>query len=413
MLFGQELDALISSHGRHLFGITPNDLLKETHLNHLTWNNDSHTQVRYAQSLSQEKFTFDGIQIVEAVFNFSDKGRLTSMQISMFNRGDCGDWSQDKFNKTVTQMKNSIAQLTKDRKPDSSSRDLSGETTKQLLWRTSGYDMALRWSISDRGPEFITVNLEPRGAIQKLGQDIKASVKANELVRNVRKEADGTRWIDVPMVNQGDKGYCMGAVMERLFKYYNSSIDQHIIAQLMETGADGTELNKAVEALMASQHKLKIKVREIYTNQSFHTIQSFENMLERYNNTAKKAGKTTVDLREVRRVDFRLESLLSKIDKGTYIKMRQKERPGPERMFIIVKDSIDRGIPLMWMVIIFKGDLRRQPQASFHARLINGYNPNTKEIIYTESWGYGFERKTMKLSEAWAISNMILSVRPQ
>ncbi|MBQ7652125.1 MAG: hypothetical protein IJS15_14280, partial [Victivallales bacterium] len=143
------------------------------------------------------------------------------------------------------------------------------------------------------------------------------------------------------------------------------------------------------------------------------TISEFERMLGRYNSTAKKAGKAVIDLREARRVDYRFDAVFSKVGKGTYVKMRQKERPGPDRMFITVKDSIDRGIPLMWMVIIFPGDLREQPRASFHARLINGYNPNTKEIIYTDTWGPGHERKTMKQAEAWAISNMILNIRPQ
>ena len=413
ILFGQELDVLISSHGSRILGLTPNDLLKETKLERLTWNTESHTQIRYAKDISHEKFTFGGVQIVEAVFNFPDKARLSSMQISMFNRGDCGDWSKDKFSKTVSRMKNRITEITKDRNPDSSSRDLGGETTKQMLWRFSGYDMALRWSVSDRGPEFITINLEPRGSIQKLGQDIKASVKANELVRNIRRESNGMRWIDVPMVNQGDKGYCMVAVMERLFKYYNSSIDQHIIAQLMGADANGTDLNKAVEALKAAAHKLRINVKEIYTNPSFKTYDEFAKMLERYNDAAKKAGKKPLDLREARRVDYRFELVFDKVHKGTFVKMRQKERPGADRFFITVKDSIDRGIPLLWMVIIFKGDLRQQPRPSFHARLINGYNQSTREIIYTDTWGPGHERKTMKVGEAWAISNMILNVRPQ
>ena len=412
-LFGQELDSIVSSHGRHFLGISPNDILKETNLKRLTWNTENHTQIRYAKEISQEKFTFGGVQIIEAIFNFPDKSRLASMQVSLFNRGDCGDWQREKFNKTVSRIKNRIAEITNDRNPDASSRSLGGETTKQMLWRTAGYDMALRWSVSDRGPEFITINLEPRNSIQKLGQDIKASVKPNELVRNIKKESNGMRWIDVPMVNQGDKGYCMVAVMERLFKYYNSSIDQHIIAQLMDAEANGTDQNKAVAALKASEHKLRIKVKEIYVNPSFQTVQNFEKMLERYNDAAKKAGKTAIDLKEARRVNYRFDAVFSKVHKGTYVKMRQKERPGADRFFITVKDSIDRGIPLMWMVVIFPGDLRQQPQASLHARLINGYNPNTKEIIYTDTWGPGHERKTMKVGEAWAISNMILNIRPQ
>ncbi|MBO4345876.1 MAG: hypothetical protein J5833_08965 [Victivallales bacterium] len=413
LLFGQELDALIASHGSHILGLAQESLLKETKLNRLTWNNESHTQVRYSQKVSNEPFTFGGMQITEAVFNFSPQKKLLSMQISMYNRGDCGDWPKEKFSDAVKSLQGSILELTKVKVPENSTRKLGGENTQQMLCRTSGYDIALRWCTSDRGPEFITVNLEPRGAIQKLSLDIKTSVKANELVRNVQKEAHGVRWIDVPMVNQGDKGYCVVAVVERLMKYYNSSLDQHIIAQLMASDSShGTDIRSGIAALKASEHKLRIRIKELYANKAFETVQNFEGMIGDYNKAAKKAGQQRIDLQEARKSGFQLASVLGKIDKETFIRMRQKERPGPERFFITVKDSIDRGVPLMWMVLILPGELREQPTASFHARLINGYNPYTKEIIYTDTWGPGHEKKSMKLEEAWAISNIILNIRP-
>ncbi len=88
LLFGQEFDALIASHGSHVLGISQETLLKETKLNRLTWNNESHTQIRYSQKVSNEPFTFGGMQIIEAVFNCSPQKKLTSVQISMYNRGD-------------------------------------------------------------------------------------------------------------------------------------------------------------------------------------------------------------------------------------------------------------------------------------------------------------------------------------
>ena len=413
LLFGQEFDALIASHGSHVLGISQETLLKETKLNRLTWNNESHTQIRYSQKVSNEPFTFGGMQIIEAVFNYSPQKKLTSVQISMYNRGDCGDWPKERFNSAVKGLQSRILELTKVKTPENSSRKLGGENTQQMLCRTSGYDIALRWCTSDRGAEFITINIEPRGAIQKLSLDIKTSVKANELVRNLRKEAHGVRWIDVPMVNQGDKGYCVVAVVERLMKYYNSSIDQHIIAQLMASDpSHGTDIQSGIAALKSSEHKLKIRIKELYANKAFQTVQEFENMLGDYNKAAKKAGQQKIDLQGARNGGMHLVSVLGKVDKETYIRMRQKERPGPERFFITVKDSIDRGVPLMWMVLILPGELREQPMASLHARLINGYNPYTKEIIYTDSWGPGHEKKSMKLEEAWAISNIILNIRP-
>ena len=190
LLFGQELDAIIASHGSHILGITPQDLLKETNLKRLTWNNQDKTQIRYSQKISGELFTFADIQIVEAIFHFPKRNKLASAQISLFNRGDCGEWPKERFEMNVKRLQNRITEMTKNRTPETSSRKLGGETTKQMMWRTPGYDMALRWSISDRGPEYITINLEPRGAIQKLSMDIKTSVKANELVRNIKKAGE-------------------------------------------------------------------------------------------------------------------------------------------------------------------------------------------------------------------------------
>jgi hypothetical protein len=36
-----------------------------------------------------------------------------------------------------------------------------------------------------------------------------------------------------------------------------------------------------------------------------------------------------------------------------------------------------------------------------HMRIINGYNKKTNEIIYTDSWGAGHEKKSMSTEKAW------------
>lgn len=45
------------------------------------------------------------------------------------------------------------------------------------------------------------------------------------------------------------------------------------------------------------------------------------------------------------------------------------------------------------------------PQASGgHRRRIIGYNPQKKEILYTDSWGYGHELKRMSAEDAYLIT---------
>jgi Peptidase_C39 like family len=55
-----------------------------------------------------------------------------------------------------------------------------------------------------------------------------------------------------------------------------------------------------------------------------------------------------------------------------------------------INQSIMRGVPLIWGI----------PD---HMRIINGYDPKKNEVIYTDSWGTGYERRRMSLQEAYKI----------
>jgi hypothetical protein len=46
-------------------------------------------------------------------------------------------------------------------------------------------------------------------------------------------------------------------------------------------------------------------------------------------------------------------------------------------------------------------------------RLIIGYNPNKKEILYSDSWGYGHELKRMPLDDAYTITTGLYTVDPR
>ena len=363
-----------------------------------------------------EMITFCGYSVVEVIFDFTDNLHLESCQISIYNRGDCGAWSKAQFESTQKGLAAAIEALTKKRQPILSKRKLNDSKIQQLVWRTSGFDLALRWCATDDATEYITVNIEKRNSIQDLRDEIKTDVKARELMSQVQKEVKGNRWIDVPMVNQGEKWYCVVAVLERLMKYYNSSIDQHILAQIMD--ADpllGTDLNRGMEAVKDNANKLRINVKELehYADASFRTASVFESCVQDYNRLASKHKLKKVDWTRLRDSGYDVRRFIAEADSTLLLEMRAKRRPGPKRFFQSVKESVDKGIPLVWCVIIMPGELREQPSASFHLRLINGYNEKTSEIIYTDSWGYGHEKKSMSTERAWAITTKLFIIRPK
>ena len=226
LAFSEGIEGIIASRRDSFLKTQQKLLFKELNekcgLTIVSWDNAEHTQMRYATSFSDEMLTFCGYRVVEMVFRFTDRLILDSCQISIYNRGDCGPWTMARFESTQKGLAQAIGKLTKLRQPLESKRKLDGTDIQQLVWRTRGYDMALRWCASKESTEYITIQIAHRNEIQDLRSDLRASVRAGELNAQVRKEPNGARWIDVPMVNQGFKGYCVVAVLERLKRSWSA-----------------------------------------------------------------------------------------------------------------------------------------------------------------------------------------------
>ena len=67
-------------------------------------------------------------------------------------------------------------------------------------------------------------------------------VSRRALKQKVTTRPDGTRIIEnVPMVDQGQRGYCAVATTERVMRYYGFEVDQHLMAQLAQSSAAFTD----------------------------------------------------------------------------------------------------------------------------------------------------------------------------
>lgn len=200
------------------------------------------------------------------------------------------------------------------------------------------------------------------------------------LARRVEKRSNGDVVLqDIPMVNQGPRGYCVPATWERVLRYLGIPADMYILAMAGNTGVGGGTTTVAI-------------------------------------------ANGAADL--VRRAGRRIE-----------------RSGGPLKIHNVAK-SIDRGLPIMWSMNVvddlnfeisrrtqerstvtdwekWRKDLepirknarkiRKNPEGS-HVCMIIGYNLETKEIATSDSWGPQFQERWMTIEEAEAISNNDYSV---
>ena len=64
---------------------------------------------------------------------------------------------------------------------------------------------------------------------------------------------------------------------------------------------------------------------------------------------------------------------------------------------------MDRGVPVMWALQLGLFPENGEKAKQFgggHMRLIIGYNDKTNEIIFSDSWGAGHEKKRMAAPDA-------------
>jgi hypothetical protein len=193
------------------------------------------------------------------------------------------------------------------------------------------------------------------------------------LAANVEKRANGDVLVkEIPMVDQGPKGFCVPATWERCLRYLGISADMYELALAAGTGTGGgtylKDMQRAVNDLVVRNGRRMDRISRLSENE--------------------------------------------------------------------IASCIDRGIPLMWAMtfhqsldekIAFRTNQRanmpetkvwndllknarrearriRSSDGEPHMCMIIGYNPLTEEIAFSDSWGPEYAERWMTLDEARAIS---------
>jgi hypothetical protein len=383
-----------------------------------TWNTPGpNGEAHYPGYGNSPLLSFMGFRVYEANVGFG-KGVAKSVSLTLFSRGDAGEIPQKNFEELVKKLDGALqARMAGVKAIELPKQTVVGVTIQSKRWIKPPYRMTLQWSAM-RGnggrtavfrAESVKVEIEP-AATANDGRNAPAvalktgsSAKTSDLKKNLKKEEDGTVWITgMPMVDQGQKGYCAVATVERVMRYYGSAVDENLLAGIANSSAGGgTDPFVMMTALKQSGPKLGLTVRMIEDLD----MRVMSRMFEAYNRTARKEKKNLVPIGQPD-----IGAIYSMLDPKILMDVRCKGVLAPQfqRFKREIAQKIDAGIPLLWGVELGLYPEPEIPQASGgHMRLIIGYNQKKNEIVYSDSWGADHARKTMSMEQAWSMTTML------
>ncbi|GEP43965.1 C39 family peptidase [Brevifollis gellanilyticus] len=316
------------------------------------------------------------VKVEEAVVEFV-KGKAGRATISIYNRGDAGQMGNPEFQALFKKVGQSLGSALK----VAPRRQMSTGTgaVKNVVWMwTSPLGVALleHNDFESQGgsgkPEYLRLKVAaPDQADWTMGR-MSLGVQRMSLQKNVTRDAAGGDIFigGVPMVDQGAKGYCVAASCQRLLEYMHIPCDQHEMAQLLnvdvERGANAFDMQKSLAKV---DQKFGVAFKPLVNPEQYYGT----------------GGKRRVSLKE---------------------------------FTSIIKEHADKGVPLLWALGL--GQFPEDPPlpnggqvSGGHMRMIIGYNATKNQVIFTDSWGAGHEKKRMKAMDAYEATLGLYSMSPR
>ena len=377
--------------------------------------------------LKHDTCTWHGHKVWETKVYF-DKGggeeRVSRVELSLYNRGDAGPSAMDvpALNEEIAAVAKKLDPAAKKANPERTTLRNGGvqcrqrfeksDPTGELVWGLSAVDAGKGGTV-----EYLRLTLTPKGAAKAKGAVRKtAGTVAKKKVRdNVTKGPNGDVFIaNVPMVDQGRKGYCAAAASERVLRYYGKQIDEHEIAQQAGTQAKGGTSTAAMrEVVRTVGERNGLGFQSIVSMSA--GVGDLEDEIGRYNKAAKAERKPELSLAQFTHGNtISVSEMHEAMDARVVYRMRQKD--GRMKKFLAgVRQQVNAGVPVFWGVTLGLYPERGVSLQSTggHMRLIIGYNEGKREVLYTDTWGGGHELKRMPEDWAFTITNDAFFLKPR
>lgn len=360
----------------------------------------------------------------ESKVYYGDAGALR-VEMSLYNRGDAAGSSSELTSMAALNelLVGVVREIGAEGKPPPVERrkNRSGGVQCVQRWTSVFPAVELTWGASKgedgtERPDFVRVVLtqkgegKPKGIVKSVAGNVaKAKVKANV----VKDSSTGDVFIDnVPMVDQGQKGYCAAAVSERVLRYYGHPIDEHQFAQMAGTSAEGgTQVSEMIESVKAVASKCRLGFVQIVSMSG--STGDINKDIESYNKAAKRLKRPQISYDMFLQGNtFMVRDMRAAMEPEVVLAQRTKDSRF-KKFLAGVKTQVDQGVPVFWGVTLGMFPEPGVPQSGGgHMRLIIGYNAKTHEIIFTDTWGAGHERKRMAEDRAFAITHSAFFLKP-
>jgi hypothetical protein len=320
---------------------------------------------------------------------YADDGKVTSISMVFANKGDLfgskgsAELHFDKDTPPAEAAKILAEAMKKDIEAITSTlKGTLGEPLKQRFGDGEARRNVFRWDwrghsilLAEAPGEYVGVQIETAafadsgGKIKRTPEDIvRARVKSN-----VENRPSGDVVInDLPMVDQGPKGYCVPATAERAMRYLDVPADMYVLAMAGNTKFGGG------------------------TNVS--------TLLEGVGRDIKRKGRTFDSWNG----EMKIKDLARHIDKGVPViwgLYSTKEFNSTAN-----KRSADRKTVTDWAAWKAKvtseaaSNSLPKDEETGHVVIIMGYNKDTGEIAFSDSWGEKYKERWITVAEAEKIS---------
>ncbi len=366
------------------------------------------------------------LPIAEALLIWDEDGTLAAVRLVAVSRGDVPDLTIEDQDRIRAACERIAAAWAGGREREEEEERLQAAVTNRRRWTLDDRVVTLTWGTTRRHFRRITgARVEPRAEYVRLDIRPRApEVRAEIAVPPARPPTDtapdpwaarveqrpngDVQIVGVPMVDQGERGYCVAATIARLQLYFGMEADTHEVAQWVNASPTaGTNPVEMMDALQRFGTRLGLSTRRHLALDP----PSLERLVQQYNRKARRSGKPAVELGRVVRVG----AVFAAMDSELLIESRGQQRREFERFLGLVRRYVDEGMPLAWTLVLGKvPESGRTPQtAGGHMRLIIGYNDRTRELIFSDSWGAGHEAKRIAMDHAWAVTVGLYTIEPR
>ncbi|MDP4626488.1 MAG: C39 family peptidase [Akkermansiaceae bacterium] len=341
-------------------------------------------------------YTLFGAMPYSVALYSDDDGKVENISVVYANKGDYGStagFAQDHFKNSGAPEPGSLEEaMNLDEKTVSSAiTSVLGESTEQRYGESGTRRTIKRWDwndhsflLSNEEGEYVSLSIVSTEMADNDGKSERMSDAElkKRLIDNIVHEENGDVYIsEIPMVDQGPKGYCVPATFERAMRTMGIDADMYLLAMVGQSQAGG---GTVVELL----------------------LENVKSAVYRKGRRTKEDEIKNLKIRDIKRyIDEGSPVMWSMCSMDDYNEIADENTAGRAAGKADFREKMDTKAA--------KLAASEKPEDNRHICMIIGYNETTNEIAVSDSWGKRFEKRWVPLPAAdWASAGKLFMILP-